>query len=352
MAFARSPCFHSTEITFVLPAATDLWEAQDPETWRTLYLTRRQYPEAMKPTLLDVISDPSMLRSYHQEFDCELSLFVAIHCLWPQQLAFLDAKRLHQGSQISTKPGHSCFWLEAQRHELYTRLKDLNNTLKSFKSLTAQSQIVSELFMMTLFISPVDVEKLAGRFGVAESRSILSRWQAWSESEELRYARWHAGQVLRASRFMEPKRLLGFFGVAVYQACLTLASKFLIDILSQASARASPTPESVSGPATLRTGGARATNTLETDLIALDGPDNMHVKTYLLTGQGIPALSLGGQSKPLSDVNMIPLVMAEIFKSNHSSTTDQLPPLLEKLLILVGDLMRLAEKSNSSSRQF
>lgn len=341
VGYMRSPCFYSTEITFALPAGRDLWEARDPTAWRTLYVSKFDAEKTKKPTLLDVMRDPSILQTFAQGYDCELSLFAALHLLWPQLAAFLDLRSMHQGSQSAPKHGHSIMYLEAQRQDLYKRLADMKNMMEVMNILNAEALIVCELFMMTLFVSPGDIQKLAGQFGVRESRSTLPNLQAWSGTDEPRYAMWHAGQVLRAAENLRPARLRGFYAIAVYKACLTLALPFLLEAISISSSAGSPEPDAYPSSASHQNN-YMADKSQRNDLIVLNLVETMLVKSYLLTGQGRPALLLDGEIKALSNIEVIPTLMEKLFGGNHSATVDQLPPLLEKLVILVRDLARLA----------
>ena len=341
VGYMRSPCFYSTEITFVLPAAYNLWDAPDATVWRTLYLSRTEVEKDSKLTLLDISQDPSILQRYGMEYDCELSLFVALHCLWPHLAAFLDLKSLHQGNQSCHKSGQNIMWLEAQRQDLYKRLADMKTIMKKMGALNAEAHMVCELFMMTLFVSPGDIQKLAGQFGLKESRLMLPNLQAWSDSDEPRYAMWHAGQVLKAAESLKPTRLRGFYAVAMYQACLTLALPFLLDAIGVSSSRATPEP-GAHRSSTFEQARGRATRSHPDDLVVLNGSETMLVKSHLLTGHGSPALKLGDETKVLSDVGTISDVIRDVFEANHSTTVDRLPPLLEKLVVLVGDLARLS----------
>ena len=340
VGYMRSPCFYTTEITFVPPAARSLWDAPDPEAWRTLYFSKHEVRVSSRPILQDVIQDPWILQRFTQEYDCELSLFAALHCLWPQLAAFLDSKSLHQGNKSSQRSGQNVMWLEAQRQTLYKRLVDMRDTMKTMEILNAEAHMVCELFMMTLFVSPGDIQKLAGQFGVKESRLTLPNFQAWSNSDEPRYAMWHAGQILKAAEFLKPTQLRGFYAVAVYQSCLTMALPFLLDTAGLSSSRASPEP------GTYRLSASHQAHELanscqQADLVILNGPETMLVKTYLLTGQGSPALRLGKDIQVLSNVELTHKVIAHVFGDNHSTTVEHLPPLLEKLVVLVMDLARL-----------
>lgn len=283
-----------------------------------------------------------MLQSVAQEYDCELSAFAALHCLWPQIAALQDAKVLHRGHRQTKKLPQNNIWLEAQRQDLYSRLADIRDTANAMRILTDEAQIVCELFMTDLFVSFADIERLVGRFGIEESRLTVPNLQTWSEGDESRYAMWHAGQVLRAAQALKPTLLRGFYAMAVYQACLVLALPFLLEAICLAAQKESQEPHA-DETSTFRQ--ARETTNIsqqQIDPIVLNGPENMQIKSYLLTGQGSPALLLGDEVQALSNIEMIPTVIAKIFESNYTTTTDHLPPMLEKLVVLMKELTRLA----------
>lgn len=345
VAYVRNPCFYSTDITFTLPAARELWEAPDPETWRKTYLAERPTTSIDIPSLVEAVQNPSILRAESSEYDGELSLFAVLHCLWPQQGAYLDAKVLNQESPSSAKSRQGALWLEAQRQDLYRRLGDLRDLLKSMTPHMAEAQVVCELFMMSLFASPTDIQKLAGRFGVKESRSTMPNLKAWSESDEPRYAMWHAGQALRAAQRMAPTQLQRFYAIAVHQACLVLASPFLLKAFGQASRTTTPSSNPEPTPTSFQLHDTSIGGP-PTHFVLLNGQETMQTKSYLLTGQGTPALLIDNKVKPLSSIDIIPGVIAGVFGKNHSATVDHLPPLLKSLVILVRDLTRLAGRPN------
>lgn len=320
-AYMRSPCFYTTEISFSLPAAGDLWYAPDHQAWRALWLQKDVPEESLRPTLQDVFDDPSILASTTHGCDSELSLLLALHCLWPQITAYLDSKPLHERSSLQ-KPGHNIMWLEVQRQDLYKRLGTFKQTMDGMSTSNAEIHLGCELFMMTLFVSPGDIQRFAGQFGEKESRRKEPSLRASSASDEARYAMWHAGQVLRAAKLFKPTQLRGFYATAIYQACLTLALPFLLESLGPSNGSRDITHDS---------------------LVVLNGPDSMAIKAYLSAGLGQPALLFGTDTKVLSDVQLIPTIIARLFEDNHALSADQLPPLLERLVVLVSDLARLAE---------
>ncbi|KAK6369431.1 hypothetical protein LTS17_009774 [Exophiala oligosperma] len=339
VAYMRSPRFYRTEITFGLPSAHTLWGAPDPLAWRAANLAERSTAQMPRPTLLDIIQDPSTLQSLPQEYDCELSAFAALHCLWPQIVALQEARTLQRGTRNSKQSSQPTFWLEAQRQDLYKRLAEIKDNASVVGVLTAEARIVCELFMMALFVSFVDIEKLVGRFGIEESRLATPILQSWSEGEELRYAMWHAGQVLKAAQAIKPTQLRGFYAIAVYQTCLVLALPFLLEAIGQAARRQTPEPHT--NRAYHHQIGERVTNTRDqANLIVLNGPENMQIKSFLLTGQGCPALLLGDEVRALSNVEVIPTVIAKIFEGNYATTSDHILPMPERLVALVKELAK------------
>ena len=343
MAYLRSPRFYTTEIIVDLPTAHDVWAAPDPLTWRAAYLAKKTGPDLPRPTLLDIIQDPSILTSLPKEYDNELSAFAALHSLWPQIVALQDAKTLHRGSVYSKKPPQTNFWLEAQRQDLYRKLTDLRETASMMGILTAEARIVCELFMMALFVSFIDIEKLVGRFGIEESRLATPRMQIWSDGDESRHAMWHAGQVLRAATTVKPTQLRNFYANSVYQACVVLALPFLLEATSLVSKRKCP------GSANhMTTVFSQVRETIDVeqqiDLVILNGPETMPIKAFLLAGKGTPALAFGDEVKALSDIQVIPSVVGKIFENNYATTTKHLPPLLAKLMALVKELTKYTRR--------
>jgi hypothetical protein len=343
VAYIRNLCFYSTDINFTLPAARDLWEAPDPENWRTMYLAERRTGPGGVPSLLEAVQNPSILQAESSEYDGELALFAVLHCLWSQQAAYMDAKILNQGNRSSTKSRQGALWLEGQRQDLYRRLVDQRDLLRSMTPHMVEAELLCELFMMNLFASPTDIQKLAGRFGVKESRWTMPNLKAWAESDEPRYAMWHAGQSLRAAQRMAPTRLHGFYAIAVHQACLILASPFLL----KAFGRASPTTMSPESHAAISSfpHSDNSTSGRPTNIVLLNGPETSQTKSYLLTGNGTPALMIENKVKALSCIDIIPQVLESIFRKNHSAPVDHLPPLLEQLIVLVSDLAWLAGRA-------
>lgn len=342
----RSPCFSSTEISFILPAARGLWNAASPQEWKTLLLARRRVFEADPLTLKDIIQDPWKLKSCQERYDCELSAYAALHGLWPQTASYLDSRALHRASRSAANSGSGSLWLEGQRQELYKKLLDIREVMRCIKVSTAEAYVICELFMMSLYLSPIDAQKFAGRCGVEEARAITPTLQAWSETDEQRYAIWHAGQVLRAAQSMNSRHVHGFHAIAVYQSCITLVLPLLLSDARLSSSRNerelvdAGDNSTTTASALLQRPTYITSSRQQSDPVILNGEEGLLTKSYLLTGQGSPALVLEDEVRLISNAEVIPTAMAKIFGKNHSSNGEALPPFLEKLIVLLTDLIK------------
>lgn len=329
VAYMRNPCFNCTAITVGLPAARDLWNAPDSQTWKATFLEKITGSESPRPTLLDIVRDPSVLQSLTSAHDAQLSSFASLHCLWPQILALQEARTLLRGPSYARQHLQNNFWLEAQRQDLYKRLADMRGISDELGILTDEAQMVCELFMMALFVSFPDIEKAIGRFGIEESRSAISNLQVWSTSDESRYALWHAGQILRTAKSFKASQLRGFYAIAVYQACLLLALPLLLEAAMPAAST------TVRGQ--LNDVSSTTRQTQQESLIILNGQENMQSKSFLLTGQGIPALLVADDIRTLSNVETMPTMIAHVFENNHKTTV---PPMMDRLVDLVRELTK------------
>jgi hypothetical protein len=205
--------------------------------------------------------------------------------------------------------------------------------------------MVCELFMMALYVSFVDIEKLVGRFGLEESRLTTPSLQTWSDSDEPWHAMWHAGQVLKAAQDMKPSQLRSFYAVAVYQACVVLALPFMLEAIGETSRRQSPEPQNeLEQHIHSRQEIPRSRD--ETTPVVLNGHENMRVRSYLLNGHGEPSLLLGTEVTPLSNISVLPIVISKVLESNHQAGADHLPPMCKKLVALVKELTEFAGHSD------
>lgn len=264
-----------------------------------------------------------------------------MYCQWIRIWSYLDSRDFHSNMRSSAEYRKSSLWLDAQRLDLYTGLQALRERLIRLELWSTETQMVLEFLMMCLHISPANVQKFVGRFGEGDSCTALPVIRAWFNSEERYYALWHAGQVLRAARSMAPNQLGNFHAMLIYHACLTLWVSVLLSESSPALSQMNLFSQARnSGDSTSKWRQSKVKHVRSTSLpsVILNGEETAESKSFLLNGAGIPALELKGKVGYLSHPNIIATTMADLFRGNYPSTMDVLPPLLDKLIILVSDL--------------
>lgn len=335
IAFVRSPVFSGMELTLALPSVRALWEAQNAEEWKKVFLAMPGPPTSL--SLIDGLHDSSALEDESKAIDLAFSAHAILYALWGRIWALAEAKSFHQRGPQPSRRATTQLWLEAQHQELYSNLKNTKAKLERLGALSPEARLLCELLMMSLHSSSADIQSLAGRFGEREFKHALPQLRDWAHNNDSFVAIWHAGQVLRAARLLAPTSLRGFLAIAVYHASLLLWVAVWLSKKSNAPSRASPTPENAN-KVHFEPFVTQSDQPSVPGWVVLDGPENAQVRSYLSTEKGRPALQLGGKVADLADVTTIPEVMVEIFRQNFPSQDHPLPPLLENLVTLMEEL--------------
>ena len=342
IAYLRASCFYSADINFELAAAQDLWEACNPGEWKTIFMSKpssRARTEEGCLSLLEIVNEPLLLATASTYYDLKLSAHVAVHCMWIQVASYLDSRALFHDDHPPSRSGSSLLWIEAQRQDLYQKIKQAQCVIYQLALGSAETWMLCEFLLMSLYAPPMEIQRAAGRFGDTDSHSAATKLQYCSQSEGYRYSIWHAGQVLRAAQTMHPNFMHGFYAIAVFQACLTL---LMASVRPKATVPTYMDPrgqdKNTVQPTHFPTGPqSRSSLTTSTPAIILNGVKNADTDGYLIMGLGSPALRLNGQAHLLSKADTIPNSMESIFQGSHT-TTNLFPPLLHELLAMVKEL--------------
>lgn len=352
IAFTRSSLFSSTEITFSLPAAQDCWEAKNEREWRRNLLSKSQMTTDV--TLMDAMHDPSILEKQADIIDIGFCSNAILLGLWGRVCSFLESKAFHSRDSSDTHASSS-LWMEAQRQDLYQRIQTVSTKLGWMLPLSSEARLVSEFLMMSLHVSAEEVQRIAGRYGEDELRNSLPRLTQWNESKDGRYAKWHAGQILRAARSFLPTQLDSFNGLATYHACLVLWVSCAMNQKSNNQTKAnSVTQPTASADSLIRgdgtdqgtnSGPARSLSSAnppkkQQPKVKIDGEETPEVRAYLSMGVGQPCLQVSGQVVGLENPQVMSTALSEIFRNNFPSESHPLPPMLENLDNLMGELSR------------
>ncbi|ETS85197.1 hypothetical protein PFICI_03222 [Pestalotiopsis fici W106-1] len=354
IAFTRNPLFSGTEIAFSLPAAQDLWDAQDETEWRDRMIAKSG--TTTTSTLMDGMHDPCSLENEADIVDVGFASHAILIGLWGRVYSFLDSKAFYLRDN-SDSHASSSLWLEAQRQELYLKIQSITTKLGWLLPLSSEARLVSEFLMMSLYVSSEDIQRIAGRYGEDDFQKSLPVLDRWNNSKDGRYARWHAGQVLKAARSFPPTQLDAFNGIATYHACLVLwvgcALKQRAGRHIQSGQVMQPRPATnltsaatgeeqemqFSRPANSTSDPTKASKRQTTQVI-LDGEETSEVRSYLAMGVGQPCLHMSNRLVEFEEPAAVSKVLSDIFRANFPSKSYPLPPMLENLDSLMAELCR------------
>ncbi|KAK4041502.1 hypothetical protein C8A01DRAFT_14751 [Parachaetomium inaequale] len=344
MAMLTNPLISFAELTIPLPASRELWRAQNAEHWKALYLNRPtvQQQKVEELTLADCLQEPMIDIPGH--YDLDFARLIILCGIWG--MVWHQTQLLAMGK----RPGHVPAAAIALRH------KDLLQTVQHFRMLnhaeeggtespgSPETALVLELLSMHLHVSLADIQLFAGKQDLEDARQVLPSLQQWMETRESRQAVWHAGQVLHAARAFRPKKLRGFFTIALSHASLVM---WAYGVISQ-----------VKGVVVPPVGGG-GTAQQQPVLVFLDGENSPAVQRFIALGKGKPcisrhqpgmtdaATSSGAREVPLSGAGAVMQVFVDTLRGNfpccfRAAAGEAAPPLVENMIQLLRDLGRAA----------
>lgn len=322
----RPPSFSLTEIAISLPASKELWQAQGEFEWRNLC---QQRPITRNLTFQDISADIGMLGCQGSVYDVQLCTLAVLYAQWVRIWSLSDARAFHLRNKTTPKRTHCLLSLDAQQKDMYETLKQIREQLVDLDTFSAEAQIILEFLMMSIHVSLREIQCLSGRFGPEEANNSLRTMEDWFGNDSRNHAVWHAGQVLRASQSAPSSKLHVSHSILIYHACLTLWVAALSESSPVVSLSAASTVNRSMNPSSSMADSA--------PLIILNGKETTEVKRYLQTGQGTLALKVAGEVGLISNCSVIPDTMSHIFGKDD---TTAVPPLIEKLIALMGDLSR------------
>ncbi len=331
VALQKPPLITFSELTFSLPASRDLWLADTAAKWKARYLAKRPVNLPTIPKMLDALHDTALLDVLHDHIDISLCSITLLHGFWGQIWPFQEASKFHLSGQRDQGSATHRLLLTALHRELYQGIENFAAKLSDLIRQPSGIVIIVELFMMTLHVSPDELQRFAGKSGEDEASRAAVNLQKWIQTPEARKAAWHAGQVLRSAKAMPPAELRDFYAIAVYFASLTLWAYGLIS--------SSPDLVNSYGQMPPKTQEERE-NSVH---VSLDGLENRETRAFIASGQGIPGLSYPyahGEMifEPLDNPNMVLKIACEIYRNNFPALQEPLPPLVENLGHLMRDL--------------
>lgn len=313
-----TPILSYAEIELPFPAIRALWDAKSAEEWRDVYLRLGSGPSRL-PSLVDTLHNMSDLSAFSGHIDLQLSTFTLLHGL----SALIN--EYHRLKFISK--GNSKHW---NALVISSRQQELSQILSYFRMAyheladppSPRIIFVYEMISMFLYMSLEELQLFAGKEDKKEARRVYQSALDWINSIDSRRAIWHAGQVLRAAKSMPSGSRTGFFAVGVYYASLAFWSYSVVYRAKNAKKTAGSPPEG-------HYGGRWPT-------VFLDGDDSTDVQKFISLGCGCPALK--GPLGPVlvADPSQTMALARAVLRADASN--DALPPLVQSLCQLMGDL--------------
>lgn len=340
-ALQKPPLLPLSELNFSIPASRDLWLADTAVKWKQKYLTKSALASPI-PRIIDVMHDISLFDVLRDHIDTGVCSLAVLHGFWGQIWALQEASKFYIGNQTGQDSATHRVLLTAQHRELYQDIQGFATMVSDLPKQPPGIVIIVEFFMMTLHVSPDELQRFAGKSGEEEAARTATSLQKWIPTADARKAAWHAGQIFRFAKSMPPAELRDFHAIAVYFASLTLWAYGLLS-----SSNSAHESDGQHLPPRNQEGRDSSIH------ISLDGPESRETRVFLSLDQGVPGLNYpyAGEMifESLGNPNMVLKIAREIYRNNFPALEDPLPPLVENLGNLMRDLGSLPSSRFSRS---
>lgn len=329
MILLTAPLVTYAEVSLPLPAPRALWEANSAQKWKELICS--QYPNNANegfpriPTLTESVANLDVLDCSHSIADIRLSAAAVLHCIWGLVWEYRQFNSL-LGSD-------SRYWdneilMTSRRQQLIRMLQFFAIGYKD------RSAVSLNLIHMHMYISLEEIENLATADDPHRAYGSQRALRDWHRSPDSRHAVWHAGQVVKALRAVNPQGLRDFNAIAAYHATLVLwaysMESFYVEFGSD--------EETISD--NLDPGICEPLN--KSFQVWLDGVETDGVRQFLALSRGIPMLqNVCPEDEPvlLRHPRTVLLLMIQLMQQNHhQDSAIHVPPLVANLVHLLGKL--------------
>jgi hypothetical protein len=278
-------------------------------------------------SVIDLLADPSKLKSLSMLYDRVLSQHIVVYALSTMVRRYGQDKAVfllndHMGNREMVLSD------EAQQRAIRRLLDEVRTNCGCDDTADEPAlAMILESLSMHLF-SPFDqIELVAGREGTEESRLAYPLLHRWIQTSDARQAIWHAGQVLSAMRNLVPEQLCNFYAVVAYHAALCV---WAYGVISQDNGDA-PVAASTIAPSAQ-------------NKIMIDGEESIQTQRWIGHNLGSPMImGLSNSLDTSTDLEPIPLassgelidtvlrtVMAK-FASKNSVLVDNICNLMREL---------------------
>ncbi|BAE63212.1 unnamed protein product [Aspergillus oryzae RIB40] len=164
--------------------------------------------------------------------------------------------------------------------------------------------LIHQAACLSLYLPLGKLERYAGKEGEKRSADVYELFIQHINPSHLRQAAWHAGQILRIARCIPPGLLTGFCATCLYFAALALWTYSTVTAPEESSGRE------------LRTESALQHGTFFLDG---EGSPSGALRRFVISGQGIPALSSGSSPAYLDNQAAVMRLFQQVLRSNYPS---------------------------------
>ncbi|KAH9999580.1 hypothetical protein F4779DRAFT_605364 [Xylariaceae sp. FL0662B] len=326
MTTLACPTMSYAELTLPLPESKELWFAKTASEWKQQYLLRSPGQSGRPPCLGDLIRDINLLTANHGRLDAQYAMSIYLHGFWNLVFEWRQLNSvLRSDTFLHNNQAGPNLILNSRHQELCKALANFQLVTADWHAtLSAQESMLLNLMLLNLHVSLDHLQLFAGKEGEDQARRVYPILQQWSESPEARQALWHAGQIFRQAKLFPPGHLKNFYSVAVHHAALAL---WAYGVVTKAT-RNQPDP-----------------SVYQHEAVYIDGTESTQVQRFVGFGQGRPTVrgprsqgTEGVVEAGLDDPKACMDVAQEVLRANFSNGQDLLPPMVENLCHLIGQL--------------
>ncbi|KAE8154449.1 hypothetical protein BDV25DRAFT_172098 [Aspergillus avenaceus] len=310
------------ELELPFPCARQLWNAKSATEWACTYLQDFSDTPSYFPSLASALKDPSPLHQLPHHIDFPLAAFITIHGM---AAMVVDCNRTRYGL---SRPWSNLLFQSWQR-ELEQELDHFGITIAEPLCMSVPSvSLIYQAVSLSLYLPLGILETFAGKDGEKRSADVYRAHLQNTSPLQLRQAAWHAGQILRIAKSIPPGHLTGFGTTCLYFAALAL---WTYSAISAPGDSAHSEPKSDSGPP-------------RRILLLDDENNNGAVRRFVVSGQGIPALSSENGPARLDDEAAVMRLFQQVLRSKyHNHTVPQQTQAVSHAFSALGSIVRLKE---------
>lgn len=336
MSLLANPLVSYAEVAIALPESKELWDAEDAEQWKAIYLSRREPAPDRLPSLVDCIQEPASIVSSQAFCDAHFSTLISLHAFWGM---IWEYNQMDSITKNRTGQSNDSLFMPLRNQGLCRTLQYFRMSMSECKvPPSPESMLVLDILLMYLHMSLEEIQLFAGKEDKDEARRVFPSLQQWVESSGSRQAIWHGGQVLRAAKTFPRNQLRNFYAIAVYHASIAF---WAFGVISQAKTNRLQ-----------NTGSFTDVSEGVVQPIWLDGSETPDVQRFIALGRGNPGIcALPSPNRtnptlvPLTDPEAVMDIMLDTLRKNcvGQAPDEALPPLVENLAQLMRDLGKAAE---------